>query len=108
MADFELKQGDLEPPVSITLVDSTGAAVDVTTAVSIKFKLAPVNTRVEMFSRDATIDLAAGGQFSYIWQAGDTAIPDVYYGEFTIEWPGPRDQTFPSAGYLTIAIEPKL
>lgn len=108
MTDFVLKQGDLEPPVLFTLLTSAGVPVNVTTATSIKFAMAPVATRVELFSRNATVVSAALGQLSYIWQLGDTLIAGVYYGEFAVEWPGPRDQTFPSSGYLTISIEPKL
>lgn len=108
MADFDLKVGDLEPPVMVTLIDTTGVPVDLSTALSVVFKMAPTDTRVELFARAASIDSAPDGELSYIWQAGDTDIADVYYCEFTVAWPGPRDQTFPSEGYLTVSIEPTL
>jgi hypothetical protein len=106
-ADILMKQGDLQPPLSVSLTDDTGNVVDVTTALSVKFRMAPSITHVELFSRDATIDDGANGQFSYLWQAGDTDTAGTFYGEFVVTWStGP--QTFPVSGYLTIVIEPKL
>lgn len=108
MADFVLKVGDLEPPVSIQLMDTSGTPVDVTTATSVKFRIASVDTRVELFSRDVVVDAPTLGEFSYIWQAGDTDVAGTFYGEFVVEWPSDRPQTFPTSGYITISIEPKL
>lgn len=106
MADFNLKQGDLEPAVQISLVDSAGVPVDVTTATSVRFRMGETLTRVELFSRDATIDDPLLGQLTYVWQTGDTATAGVFYGEFVVEWPGDRPQTYPADGYLTITVQP--
>jgi len=108
MSDCALKQGDLEPPLGITLIDTNNVPVDLTTALSVMFRMAPYDTRVEIFSHPTTIEDAEAGEFTYFWQQGDTDVPGVYYCEFVVEWPGPRDQTFPTIGYLVISIEPKL
>lgn len=105
MADFNLKLGDLEPAVQISLVDSTGTPVDVTTATSVKFRMGDTLTHIELFSREAAIDDPLLGQLTYAWQDGDTAAVGVFYGEFVVDWPGDRPQTYPSDGYLTISIQ---
>jgi hypothetical protein len=107
-ADIVMKQGDLEPPISVSLTDSTGSVVSVVTAESVKFRMSPTSTLVELFSRAATIEDAASGLFSYRWQVGDTDVSGAYYGEFVVSWPAGRTQTFPTSGYITIAIEPRL
>lgn len=101
MADFTVKQGDLEPPVTRTL------GVDLTSA-SVIFRMAPCLTRLETFSRAATVVTALTGAVSYTWQAGDTDIAGVFYGEFVIVRTGPRNQTIPASGYLTIEVQPRL
>lgn len=101
MADFTLKQGDLEPAVSKVLgLDLTGA--------SVVFRMAPTLTRVETFSRAAVIVDVPTGAVKYVWQAGDTDVPGVFYGEFCIAFAGPRPQTVPGSGYLTIEVQPRL
>lgn len=102
-----LKEGDLEPPLSVPLVDATGVAVDLTLAQSVAFRMALTLDRVEIFSRPALVDDAASGVVSYAWQTGDV-VPGVYYGEFAVTWPGNRVETYPQTGYLVIAVEPKL
>ncbi len=107
MADYTLKQGDLEPAVTGFLIDSTGLPVNVATATSVTFRMMSVLTHTEAFSRPATVDDAVGGELSYAWQAGDTDLAGVYYAEFVVTWPSARPQTYPPDGYLTVAINVK-
>lgn len=107
MADFTLKAGDLEPGIELTLVDTSGAAVDVIGASSVKFRFA-TSAGVELFVRNCELTDVVNGVVSYLWQAGDTDVVGSYYGEFVIEWPGARDQTYPPSGYILVAIEKKL
>jgi len=107
MADYTLKQGDLEPSVTGFLVDSTGLPVNLATATNVAFRMMGVLNHVEAFSRPAVIDDAVGGELSYPWQPGDTDLPGVFYAEFVVTWPIGRPQTYPPGGYLTIAINPK-
>ena len=108
MADFTFKQGDLEPSLAVSLVGATGFPVDVSAATDVRFRMGNTLTRVELFSRIVTIEDPVTGQLVYDWQAGDTDVPGVYYGEFVVNWALGRPQTYPESGYLVIAIEPKL
>ncbi len=101
-----MKQGDLEPPVAVTLIDDTGTPVDLT-ELSVTFRLSTAD-HVELFERDAVIDGPIDGNALYEWQAGDTAVAGNYLAEFVIHWPAARPQTFPPRGYLVIPIEIKL
>lgn len=106
MADFTVKEGNLEPGIADTLKDSTGTVVSIETATGVLFRLLTLD-RVTIFERAAQIDDAANGFVSYAWIAGDTDIPGVYYAEFTVSWLGPRIQTTPPRGYIIIVIEPR-
>lgn len=108
VTSLQLKQGDLEPPATASIMDVTGAAVDLTTATGVQFRLSDTLTRTEVFVRSAAVDDANSGQVSYHWQAGDTDLSGVYYAEFVVTWPGARSQTYPADGYLVVDVEPKL
>lgn len=105
MADINLKQFDLEPPATISLVNAVGAALDLTSAVSVSFRMMDVLTHVELFMRPATVDDPASGQIMYDWQARDTGVVGAYYGEFVVEWTAGRPQSYPRDGYITIAVD---
>jgi BppU N-terminal domain len=108
MADFTIKQGDLDPAIAATILDADGAVQNLTGA-TVTFRLATAAIPpVEVFSRDADIDDAALGLVAYTWQAGDTDTVGAYYAEFVINWSVGHTQTIPSQGYYLIAIEPKL
>lgn len=109
MADLNLKRGDLEPAVRVSLAFSDGSPVPLASVIEIRFRMADVLTRAEIFSRAAQVDGdPALGQVVYVWQPGDTDIAGVYYAEFEVIWPGSRPQTYPPQGYLTVSIEPVL
>ncbi len=109
MADFIIKQGDLEPAIAVLVKDSEGTALSLATATGVVFRLATAALiPVEVFSRAAVIDDASGGEVAYVWQTGDTDTVGAYYGEFTVTWSPGRTQTVPSEGYYLIVVEPKL
>lgn len=107
VADVSLKQGDLEPTLSVTLVGVDGVVPPLVDAVGITFRLA-TTAGVEIFARAANLDDAAGGVLSYLWQAGDTVTAGSYYGEFVVDWGSGRTQTYPPNDYLLIRVVPKL
>ncbi len=108
MADLAIKQGDLEPGIFATLLDSSGTPVVLGIDVeSVQLRFAD-QRRVELWVRDATIRDIDGGAVSYAWQTGDTDAPGLYYAEFVVTWTTARPQTYPPSGYLVIIIEPKL
>ncbi len=92
MADFVMKQGDLEPSLFATIVDSPGVPAPLATASTIQLRFATA-TLVELWVRDVDVDDADAGEVSYTWQD---------------DWSGSRLQTYPPRGYLVIVIAPKL
>lgn len=110
MADlFPMVEGDLEPGISLTLLDFTGAAVDLTVADSVKLRFADANG-VELWLRDITIDDAVNGVVFYDWQAGDTDTPGYYLAEVVVTWTGSpvRPQTYPASGRIYVLVRAKL
>lgn len=106
MADlFPMVAGDLEPGLMITLLDSTGAAVDLSVADSVQLRFA-TSAGVELWIRDVTIDDAVNGVVFYDWQAGDTDTPGYYLGQVVVTWSGspPRPQTYPATGRIYVLI----
>ena len=106
MADFIIKQGDLEPELAVTLIGADGAPADLTTASSVRLRLA-TTAGVELWVRDAEIVDAPTGRVAYAWQPGDTDVPGSFYAEVVVDWRG-RPQTYPPSGYLLIVVEARL
>lgn len=107
MADFTIKQGDLEPAISAVLRDHDGDVVDLTAASGVSFQWQPIGGGA-LSSGSGTIDSASAGQVSYSWTSGDTATVGAYKAEFVVDWGSSRDQTFPSSGFITFRVEPDL
>ena len=106
MADFIIKQGDLEPELSVTLIGADGAPADLTTASSVRLRFA-TTAGVELWVREAEVVDAPTGRVAYAWQAGDTDVAGSFYAEFVVDWAG-RPQTYPPSGYLLIVVESRL
>jgi hypothetical protein len=106
MADFIIKQGDLEPELAVTLIGADGAPADITTATSVRLRFA-TTAGVELWVRDVGIVDAPTGRVAYLWQARDTEQPGAFYAEIVVDWVG-RPQTYPPSGYLLIIVEPRL
>lgn len=106
MADlFPMVVGDLEPGIEITLLDSTGAAVDLSVAESVKLRFA-TSAGVEVWVRDVTIDDAVNGVVFYDWQDGDTDVAGYYLAQVVVTWTGSpvRPQTYPATGRIYVLI----
>jgi hypothetical protein len=104
-ADLTLKQGDLQPEARVLLTDDAGAAIDLSSAVSVDIRMINFSDEELVLDAPATIETpATAGQVSYAWQTGDTDTPGVYRVSWVVTWTN-GDQTFPAEGYLTIEIE---
>ncbi len=106
MADFIIKQGDLEPELAVTIIGADGAPADLTPATSVRLRFA-TTAGVELWVRDAEIVDAPTGRVAYLWQPDDTDHPGSFYAEIVVDWVG-RPQTYPPSGYLLIVVEPRL
>lgn len=105
MADFSIKQGDSEPTFTATLKDSSGAVVDLTTAVSAQFRMRKPGERAHVvgsmgFGSDRTL-----GVVTYSFSVEETRIVGSgMEAVVVIEWPDSEYQTFPTVGYVSIDV----
>jgi hypothetical protein len=98
MSDFHIKRGDQGPPIEAILHDPAGAAIDLSDAEAILFKMGRyVEGAVTVVEADA-------GSVQYLWDTDDTRRSGVFKAEFEIEWSDGRKQTVPNDGYLTVEI----
>lgn len=101
MADFELAEGDTTPALTATLnADLTGATV--------KLVLKNADATSEYLNKTATISSAADGKVSYTWAAADTSVPGDYVGEWQVTFSDSTVKFYPTEGYFTVSITPKL
>lgn len=103
-----IKQGDLMPPLVLTLLDGA-ARVDLTAAqwvrvrMSKKTSLPPIVDALATVHPDQSEDGGHRGEVQYNWQQGDTDVAGTYLLEVEVMWPlGP--QTFPAEGYGQVKI----
>lgn len=106
MADIELVQGDRHPSPRVQLVDEDGTAIDLTAATSVTVTMAPkYGTSPAVFAALAcTIVTAASGQVEFDWPAASTDTPGDYWLRWTVTWLTGREQTWPPAGGIHVAI----
>lgn len=107
MSDLTLKQGNLEPGLFVTIVDTSGSVPSLSDAENVQLRFATL-TGEELWVRNMVVEDADTGLVSYAWQDGDTDVPDTYYAEIEVTWAVARPQTYPPQGYLVIVVEPKL
>lgn len=100
-----LKVGDLAPKLQLTLTDdTTGQPVDLTAADTVTLVMSDREGTLVIDHRAMDVTDAAAGEVEADWQAGDTAEAGIYRAEVVVTWPGPRPQTFPSKGHLTVSV----
>lgn len=102
-ADFTLKAHDRLPSIQATLL-TAGASVDLTTATGVKFIMSTAPGGTPKVAAAAVIVDAVNGIVRYDWAATDTDTPGTFQAEWQVTWPGPKEQSFPTATYHTIAI----
>ena len=104
--EFVIKRGDLEPPISATIKDSTGAAVNLTGATAPPLVLKPIGGGSSLrYSTGTSVVSAAAGTIKHLWQTGETTTAGVFFGEWEVTWPSSRPQTFPTEGTFSVVIE---
>lgn len=106
---FWLKQGDRNPPLIVTLRDSTGAIVDTTTLDTVKFNMRRRSTgNIKLDNATASfLEPRTSGQVQYDWAAGDTDTPGEYDAEFEVIDAG-ESQTFPGDTFIEVVISPSI
>lgn len=95
-----MKQGDLLPAFTVTLLDGTSKQpVNLTGASSIKI----IASQGGSVLFDRTVTGNSSGVISYAWQAGDTDTAGLIRIEIEVTWPGGK-QTFPADGFAEVTI----
>lgn len=107
MSTFSIKQNDLVPAISATLMQAVGTAdagpIDLTTAISVKFAMRRRSTGATKVDAAGTIVTPSAGTVKYQWAGIDTDTAGDYDCEWQILWPAGK-QTIPGASYDKIVI----
>lgn len=107
MSIFAIKQNDLVPAVTATLMQAVGTAaaapIDLTTATGVKFGMRNRATGVIKVDAVATIVSPAAGTVKYQWAGSDTDTVGEYDNEWQITWPAGK-QTVPGSGFDKVVI----
>lgn len=104
-----MKAGDLEPDlVGNVIIRDTGKPQDLSLATSVTFNMTNAATGALQVSNQASITNPQTGEITYQWNPGDTAVVGRYHGEFVVQWPNARPQTFPTVGTFDIVIDQAL
>jgi hypothetical protein len=102
-ADYEIKKGDLTPPLESTLTEN-GDPKDLTSAEKVVFTMNLYGSDVEV-SREAQIVNASEGSVSFAWQNGDTDESGLYFIEWEVIFAGQKTQSFPNSSYDMLYIK---
>lgn len=108
MTDFTIKSGDTAPALTATLYDGT-TPLNLTGA-SVTLRMRAVGFALPVLDDVPAVIVAPpeDGKVSYSWQTGDTDEPGDFEVEWTVTFAGGAVQTFPTAGYTEVQIEPSL
>jgi len=106
-ADFFIKQGNTTPVFTATIVDNSGAVVNLT-AGSVKFIMRALTAQGTTVNATATIISGVAGTVSYTPTATDTALAGTYLVEWQYTLSGGATGTFPVDGYQTAVVEENL
>lgn len=104
---FEIKKGDRLPSLeAIIRKRADGTAIDLTTAVSVAFRMWAQRQSGGTYKVDtaAVVVAAASGSVRYDWTALDTDTVGDFFAEFVITWPSSKVQTIPTAGAMHVRV----
>jgi len=99
----KIKRNDTRPSFTATLVDATGAAVDLTGA-SVLFLMRNPRTRALKVSGAMVIVSEPLGQVRYDWAAGDTDKAAVYQVECQVTFGDSTIETFPNGSHHRLEV----
>lgn len=111
-ADYFIRQGDTASPLTATLLDAAGAAVDIEGA-DVTLQLLPLGGISYLLdsvaSNDQVDDGSDGsrGNVSYAWQVGDTDDSGYLLGTWVVDF-GADIQSYPNGGYFLVYVFPDI
>lgn len=106
MTTFNMKTGDLEPPL---VIDISGSSGDLNDVVSWRV-IGRRRATAELLFEDPDPGHEVDGEdpskavVTHHWVAGETDTPGVVHVEVEALWPSDRRQTFPAVGYAQVRI----
>lgn len=106
MSIFEIKRNDTLPQLRATLLDSTGAPLNLTGA-AVVFRMRAKGSAVLKINAAATVVSALLGTVAYTWQTGDTDTLSTYDAEWVLTYSN-GVQTVPTSGYLAVKVSAAL
>ena len=101
-----MKRNDTRPFLDVTLKQSDGTAIDLSTGISgVTFTMKDSATNTIKVNRGAcSIVSASGGSVRYSWTSSDTNTAAAYLGEFEIAYSNGDKMTVPTSGTLSIVV----
>jgi hypothetical protein len=103
MIPFPLKVGDLLPRYRARLKNARNLPLDLTSAISVRFKMRLAGGLVKVDAPAAFVDRPTG-EVEYLWTGTDTNTAGDFETLFEIVWPGGK-QTIPASGFGRVKIE---
>jgi hypothetical protein len=110
----EMGQYDTRPYLAVTLQDSNGQPVNLSTADRVEFSMRSASGGWNRYGRGqylkvtneaCVIESATDGEVRYEWEPADTDVPGEYRGWFTVYWDDDEDrETFPGAAEERVLI----
>ena len=102
MSEFQIKRGDLEPPLVIDISGSTG---DLNGVVSWRIigKIGALTVFVDAAPGEV-INSPTSATLTHEWVAGETDVVGEMQVEAEAMWPDDRPQTFKPCGYNIVQI----
>ena len=105
MSDLTFVQSDDAPSISGALTDAAGAAINLTTAASVRFQMRLLTDLRFTVDAAAVIVSAAAGTVRYDWAAGDLATAGEYEARWRIIWGDGSVQHSDPANTITVAAQ---
>lgn len=107
MIKFKTKRNDTAKLLEATLYYPATTPVNLTTASTIRFKMAD-STGALKVNRVVPAADAAAGRVDVAWQAADVDTAGVFRAEFEVTWGDATLQTFPEDGFIRVQISEDL
>lgn len=104
MADFSIKQGDLNPALSFQLLDSNNVPTNLT-GHTVKLRMWKQGSQANKVYSACVIDDPPNGIAHYAWSVNDTDTVGLYYAEIEDTDSGGKKQTPPTGNTPQLTIE---
>lgn len=101
--EHRMKRNDLLPSLAATLSYAGVGAIDLTTAVSVKFIMKAPGGVVKVNRAAVFVDRPTG-KVRYDWTLGDTDTAGRFHGEFEVTDASGKKLTVPNDGYFAVNI----